>query len=491
MKCITALLLTVVFTFGSVLASVGAVQADGLTLKAKGQWDFVFGTIHNQALRKSYNQSSDHLEGSGHDRDRFEARQRVRVQTNFIASDNLQGVLHFEIGGHDWGRDGALLDADQTNVIKLKSAYLDWIIPDTMIAVRMGIQNVALPAGPMGNPVFAADVAGIVFNAPITDNFSLTPFWLRPFDQSRYSYDAGFEKKLRNETDLFGLVAPLNFDGGSFSPYVMYGRIGNASGFWDYVFEYEYTAGTYKSGGSTNAWWLGANLSLSLFDPLEFSLDAIYGRIGSTRLYNEESDIDHNIKASGWYIGATLDYKLEWGTPGIFAWWASGDKSNANKDGNVRIGRLPVFGIDDGFYPTSFGTVGYYGIGNGGDEGVVSGSGAGTWGIGVQLADISFIEDLSHTLRFAYYRGTNSASLVKDYEEPFYKYAADPLYLTTKDSVLEVNFDHVYSIYENLEACLELAWLQLRSDRDTWGGNPDLKKRDNAWKAQLNFKYSF
>jgi hypothetical protein len=40
--------------------------------------------------------------------------------------------------------------------------------------------------------------------------------------------------------------------------------------------------------------------------------------------------------------------------------------------------------------------------------------------------------------------------------------------LTTKDSVIEVNFGHVYKIYENLEICLELGWLRLNFNRRTW-----------------------
>jgi len=493
MKRITALLLAVVFAFGS----VSAAQADGVDIKAKGLWQFAFGVVNNASFRKSYNDSShrydkddSYVKGRRKDDDNFEARQRVRTQINFISSEYLQAVLHFEIGALDWGRSqpgnvggsaGGALDADGIN-IKTKRAYLDWIIPNTMVSVRMGIQGVALPAGRMGNPVFGADVAGIVVNAPIVDCLSLTGFWLRPFDESRYN-----TRNLRDETDVFGLVAPMTFDGVSFSPYVMYGRIGNASGFWDYVFEDIGPSNLERS--SANAWWVGANLNVDILDPLVFSLDAIYGSISNTR--HSVLNPSGKVKASGWYIGATLDYKLDWGTPGIFGWYASGDKSDANKDGNVKIGRLPVLGTDDGFYPTSFGTMGYYGIGNGGNDSLVSGTGAGTWGIGVQLADVTFIEDLSHTLRFAYYRGTNSASLVRDHGGEFFQYNADPLYLTTKDNVLEVNFDHVYKIYENLEVCLELGWLQLRSSRNTWGSTPDTKKTDNAWKAELNFQYSF
>ena len=541
MKRIATLLLAVVFTFGGVFGNTGAAQADGVSVTLRGAFDFAFGPVKNAGFTRSYNDSShridrdDHYDDDGYriakgnrrSDDPFEARQRLRLQADFVASEYLSGVLQIEIGGLDWGRSagggtahaggsvGGALDADGVN-IKTRRAYIDWLIPNTEMSVRMGLQGVYLPAGPMGNPVFGADVAGIVAHIPLTDSFCLTPFWLRPFDESNNATNHN-GRKLRDETDVFGLVAPLEFSRGSFSPYVMYAQIGNASGFWEYVFDDGEPSRLPRS--STNAWWVGGNLKLDLLDPLELNLDAIYGRIKSTRhslldMHPETTHIDNphrygKIGAAGWYIGATLDYRLDWGTPGIFGWYASGDRRSAD-DGNgaIRIGRLPVLGTDNGFYPTSFGTVGYYGIGNGGNDGLTTDTGTGTWGIGIQLADMSFIEDLSHTLRFAYYRGTNSAGLARNSEaimgerdgdlvevhrvgSAFFQYAADPLYLTNKDSVFEINFDHVYSIYENLEVALELGWLQLRSDRNTWGDAPGLRARDSAWKAQINFLYSF
>jgi hypothetical protein len=111
----------------------------------------------------------------------------------------------------------------------------------------------------------------------------------------------------------------------------------------------------------------------------------------------------------------------------------------------------------------------------------------------VQLADSTFLEDLSHTLRVAYYRGANDSDLIKKIggSAPF-KYAYDPLYLTDKDYVWEVNFDHRYKIYENLTAVLELGYLRLSADRDTWHGRgADFDESDSAWKAEVTFSYSF
>ena len=65
-------------------------------------------------------------------------------------------------------------------------------------------------------------------------------------------------------------------------------------------------------------------------------------------------------------------------------------------------------------------------------------------------------------------------------------YAASQ-YLTTDDQAWEINFDHQYQIYENLTAVLELGYINLHLDSDTWTDH----KTDDAWKAQVMFQYSF
>jgi hypothetical protein len=200
----------------------------------------------------------------------------------------------------------------------------------------------------------------------------------------------------------------------------------------------------------------------------------------------------------GWMIAATLDYKLDFGnnfsmTPGIFGWWASGDSAGGVDAG--QLGRLPNLGTNGGnFRPTSFGFAGYFNsITQWANCGDIGGTGAGTWGVGIQLANATFIKDLTHTLRFAYYRGTNDPDVVRAGYAP--KYRDDGLYLTSDDSVFEINFDHTYKIYENLTAALELGWLHLNSDEEVWGSTNmtggEGKDSTNAWKAQLMFTFSF
>ena len=120
------------------------------------------------------------------------------------------------------------------------------------------------------------------------------------------------------------------------------------------------------------------------------------------------------------------------------------------------------------------------------------------WGIGIQVADMSFVEDLTHTIRFVYMQGTNDDKIVKRAGSRAFVdsivYDGD-YYLTKEDQAFEINFDHKYQIYENLAAVLELGYIKFDLDKSTWknydGEFGRGHKTDDAWKAQLSFQYKF
>ncbi len=482
MKRIVTLLLAAAMVLGA-----GAAQA--VDVKVKGSFNFVYGVGDNLGFRDN----EDDREA-----DNFYARQRVRTQVNFIASEYLQGVVMFEIGDIWWGRggtsgrgSGGALDADGVN-IETKHAYLDFLVPNTDLSVRMGLQYLSLPMGTgYCNPVFGADVAGVVASYKFNDMFALTAFWARPFDQYRndsdYSnYNGG---SLDDEVDMFGLVAPITGDGWSVTPWFVYSRVGSASGIYEYILNYQGyldDAGmdslAYDQNESANAWWLGGAFSLSMFDPLTFGLDVMYGSLGNNSFagyYDGDrfADKPFDFETKGWFIAANINYKLDWGVPGIFGWWSSGDDYDDVADG--KYGRIPTVGMDDGFAATSFGTTGsIYGV-----DTAVSETMVGTWGIGLQIADISFIEDLSHTIRVAYYRGTNDGDLAGIGAYPI---SGENIYMTSKDAAWEINFDHQYQMYENLSVYLELGYIALDMD-DDWNDYYD----KDAFRGQVGFVYKF
>ena len=66
-------------------------------------------------------------------------------------------------------------------------------------------------------------------------------------------------------------------------------------------------------------------------------------------------------------------------------------------------------------------------------------------------------------------------------------------YLTTNDGLLEFNLLNSWQIYENLQMHLDLAYVVNMIDKDTWERSfmSDNFSKQDAWKAQLVFAYSF
>ncbi len=475
-------ILCAAFVGACMLAGVATAQA--VDMKVSGQWDFAFGRHDNTGL----------VSDSGEDHG--VAYQRIRNQVHFIASEQLQGVLQFEIGRMAWGRSahGAQLDADGVN-IKTRRAFIDWTVPHTDLSLRMGLQGLTLPNAVAGNPVFDADVAAIVGSYKFNDMVSLTAFWARPFDAAGTD-PAG--TRLRDEMDMFGFTLPITGDGWKVTPWGMYASIGGQSGYWGYMSDYWATGPAYPAGpyygstpgfnvqdGTSNAWWAAVSGEVSIFAPLSLKADFIYGNLDNEDVGDINSYGYMQAETSGWFVTAALDYKLDWGTPGLFGWYATGDDKGDAEDG--KFGRLPVVGIDQTFYPTSFGFGGNQSIM---DDTIISSTGVGTWGIGAQIANISFVDNLTHLVRVAYYKGTNDAGIVRDLHwNP--SICGDHQYLTDKDHVWEVNVHSKYQVYENFAIFLELGYLRLDRDEDTWRGMRNMSDSENAWKQQILFQYKF
>uniref|UniRef100_B8DRE7 Porin n=1 Tax=Nitratidesulfovibrio vulgaris (strain DSM 19637 / Miyazaki F) TaxID=883 RepID=B8DRE7_NITV9 len=464
MKRIVTLMLAAMLVLGSV---AGASAAD---IKVKGQWDFAFQWLDNTDFQDG--------DQDGNSEDDFGALQRLRTQIDIIASENLRGVVFFEIGDTIWGRagstdQGGALGADGRTV-EVKRSYIDWTVPNTDLMVRMGIQGLALPGVVAGSPVLDDDVAALTLSYKFNDMVSLTGFWARPYDTS--SGDTGNTKN--DEMDLFGAILPISLDGAKITPWAMFGSIGEdidlatGNGASRGQAAYGLTSIGNGIGEDTTAWWGGASFEVSMFSPLSLKLDAMYGSVDSN---DEETD------RAGWLVIGAVDYKMDMMTPGIFAWYASGDDDDPTNGSE----RMPYIVPD--FGPTSFG---FDKVGAPiATDSLLSVSGTGLWGVGVQLANISFVENLKHTLRVVYMEGTNDKDMANyaSLRPTSSGTAWNGLYLTEKDSAIEVNFDHFYKIYDNLDLIVEMGYIKLDADEDTWG-NDDFS---DAWKLGFNLKYSF
>ena len=501
-------ILTLMLAAGMLLGAASGAKA--IDFKASGEWLVGFG-LGDGSLIKDVDNKKYH-----HD-DTFNAGQRVRLQLDAVASESLSGTVFFEIGDQMWGSNaeesGGALGADG-KVVKVKNAYIDWMVPNTDLKRRMGLQAVAMPNVAGGSAVMDGDAAALVASYQFNDNVGLTALWMRPLNDNYagrvYGGREDYQKNYLDNMDLFALMLPLKFDGVELTPWAMYGMQGKNTRFNEGDVDTadgalgvtlpgylpgmnEFALGkTGKAYGSM--FWAGLPVAITAFDPLNIEFDINYGYVEAMGRYDvlkRGTDLVRgNSKREGWLVKALVEYKMDWGTPGIFGWYASGD------DGNVKNGseRMPTVSGCGNFM--SFMGDGNYGWSSAGSLYDRNLTYTGTWGIGLRIHDLSFVEDLKHSFRVAYWGGTNSPSMAKYVEHSWgwdNGLDKDGHYLTTNDGLLEFNLVNSYQIYENLEANLELGYIVNMMDDDTWKRSyrSDSYKKQDAWKAQLIFAYSF
>ena len=520
-------LATLLLAAGLVLGA--ATGASAIDFKAKGEWIMTFDYGKNGGFTGGNGRT-----GSGFgDGDEFEAGQRVRLQLDAVASEALSGTVFFEIGGGKWGRDGHGLSmgADNTNQIKLRRAYLDWMVPQTDLKIRMGLQAMALPSFTTETQIFNEDVAGITASYKINDNVALTALWARPYNDNfvgdSYVRKDGSTKTIAgnylDNVDVFALLVPLTFDGVKVTPWGMYAAIGPnafraADGRWEdgrYVGNYSGnvpgtssrwpTAGMLPAGGTrhkdgtpasrrissySDAWWLGLTGDITVWDPFRIAWDFNYGSVSSPD--------DGRLSRHGWLASLLFEYKLDWGTPGLYGWYASGDDSNPS-NGSERMPSISTNNTNNQFSDFAMNGAPWWHS----REGVLSYNMTGTWGIGARVKNVSFVEDLKHTLYINYISGTNSPSMAKKLSRSNIApnvngVGHDPLYMTTQDDALEIGLRNVYQMYDNFQIYLEGAYIATWLDhgRGVWGrsvmngaGGSD-QVRD-PWNINMSFVYSF
>ena len=487
-----------------------ATGANAIDFKAKGQWimDFNYG-MHGKFGESKAAANSGYSRNGNHE-DEFEATQRVRLQLDAVASEALSGTVFFEIGDQVWGDNdnGGALGADG-KVVELKRAYIDWMVPQTDLKVRMGIQGIALPSFTTNaSQIMDDDVAAISLNYQFNENVGLTAFWARPYnDNAGYYKNSDFGgtqyDNYMDNMDMFAVLLPLTFDGVKVTPWVMYAAMG--PGMFDNFEKAPGNAWGRASAGMIsgfkgtdwndsygNAFWAGVTGEVTYWDPFRIAWDVNYG---------SASYEDQKMNREGWLASLLLEYKLDWGTPGLYGWYGSGDDSNP-KNGSERMPVVSANG-NNGFSNFAFNGNPYIAR-----EGVLGTNMTGTWGIGARLKDVSFVEDLKHTLRVNFMGGTNAPKMAKYVSHNSFKDSAsvtqygtsyDPMYLTTDDYALEIGLTNTYKMYDNFTVMLDASYLALWLDdsRSTWGKNPMAnfaKGGDgvyDAWNVNLSFVYSF
>ncbi len=522
MKKLATLLIAAGLVFGAT-----APAANAIDFKAKGEWVMSFDYGQNGNFTGGHGQT-----GYNGKEDEFEAKQRLRLQLDAVASENLSGTVFFEIGNTTWGDadTGGALGADQT-IVEVRRAYIDWMVPNTELKVRMGLQGMELPSFTMKkSQVFADDVAGITLSYQFTDNVGATVFWARPYNDNytksgkRHAWEDDDKSNFMDNVDVFGLTIPLAFDGFKVTPWGMIAAIGpNAFGGNlkdEHGNEYYSPFGSFLGESSkkqmatgllpawgvmsasgrpiseaeldqyATAWWAGVTADITYFDPFRIAFDFMGGGVQW-----DES----RLNRAGWMATLLIEYKMDWGIPGLIGWYSSGDNSNLG-DGSERMPYLSLNNGDNDFSYFAFDGHPYIAR-----EGTIGNSMSGTWGVGLRVKDVSFIEDLKHTLRVNLIGGTNNHKILKElYKNKHYAlnanndYGFQNLYMTDQDTALEIGLHNEYKMYENFTIMLDANYLALwladtKYDgvRAQMMGARNTSETRDAWNVNVSFVYSF
>ena len=433
-------LVTLLFAAAMVTAASGPASA--VDVKMDGEYLFQFQS------------GSEGFRGKNTDY----AVQRLRTGMTFSASESLSGYFQLQVGEYDWGSD----TTGRNEEVFMRQAYVDWIVPNTDVRVRMGRHAFDLPSYASVSPMIADFVAdGVVVSVPFAERYNLTGFWTRI---SRGANRSGDRADIHApKYDLFGLVGNASFETFTVSPWALYGTRGdfrheNGERYNpDIVSEQGNMTGT----GRADVMIFGTGLEWKPFDPVTLALDAAYGR----------ADYSASRDQEGWYAVGKASYAMSFGEPALLAWYSSGDKSGRA----MHSGQIPiVYGDFDGtstYFNAAWGILGGH-----------RSSFGGTWGVSAQLGGVSFLDGLSHDFSVTYFAGTNSRN------NGGYGEGYD--YLTTDDSAVELNMLSTYEIYRNLTAALELAYIFEDFDTSAVHGRSG-SSFDNDWRAALHFRYSF
>ncbi len=445
-----------------------AASASAATINASGDW----------AMEFLFSNNFDMTEGGSDGDGDFNVYQRARTQFDFIANENLKGVLGTEIGTTRWGGGADDFHFHDHNVgINVRLAYLDFLVPDTKVAVRGGFQTIVLPnsgAFVDSSMILDDEMPALVVSAPIIDEVSVLAGYGRLYDSddsdtghTNGSFDTGF------------LALPVNLDGFQFTPYAVYAYVGHdaLNNLPDSDDTPDIAAGllTPVSDLSVgrNAYWAGTSFVMTHFEPIKVMADVAYGSVSGGGDANDRS---------GWMADLAVDYTgLDFMTPGVFFIYTSGEDDDASNGSE----RLPALKTQN-WAPGSF----WFG----GDT-LLSGSNGylntetGYWALGLSLKDISFVEKLSHTVTAMYVQGTNDKATAGTYingdqDLEFVTYGHS---LTEEDHIIEFDLNNSYQLYDELALSLDLGYIVNGYDKDTWAGID----REDAFKLSTGLAYSF
>jgi len=474
---------------------IGAGSAAAAQMKASGTWQVDAYWVNN----------ADFLKGPGGEDKTFEVEQRMRTAFQFIANENLKGVLETQIGTGAWGNgmfsigagrtpsgtavNGVGADAANTGNIMLRKGYIDFKWPGTKVNFLVGYQSLSLPAALGGGSAILDDhLAAAAVVVPVNENLSFTGGYGRVFDAQ--TFGSGTTATFNGggtSTDAAFLIADIKAGGFQVTPFAMYANGGHQT--------VTSTTGLTSLGGFTGpnasysegvrAYWGGVSFVMDVLNPFKVMADFNYGKA----TWNNPRQNGADGGRSGYLFDVAVDYTgLSMVTPSLWFAYTSGEDGNSSK-GSGKSERMPVVAAQNFAY-------GSFWL-QGGDTINASyntpGGSLGYWALGLSFKDLKLIDKLSHTIHLIYFKGTNDEDYLKE-SGGNVRNANYGSFLTKKDSLFEVDVNSKYQIYDQLALMLELGYISANFDKDVWSTATGFNRGDlsqAAYKAALMLQYRF
>jgi hypothetical protein len=435
--------------------------------------------------------------------DTFEIWQRLRVRTDFVASESVKFRLGIKID-NTWGTGTYTAANPDASGILIYQAFLQFMWPGTdRVEISAGLQDLSLPQSSIysGSLIFDDTAAALIVKADlIPGTMKAVAGFARMIDTNR-TYDAT-TSQIDDELDLYFLTLPITVPGFKATPWGIFGVAGKGAGYYTaYASSFAqasfaedlFSAGTLiaptKWKNNQNAfYWVGGAFEVSALDPIKFYADVMYGA-------GAQADRKKS-KRGGWFIDFGAEYTgFDLFTPQLFAWWSTGEDSSVLNGSERMPHTRPCWGPGGGSFLFDGGQILARNSNMGMDP-------VGTVGGAASLKDITFIPKLSHTLTFAYVHGLNSpkaARFLNYYLGAGDLYAGSNPYfimgrdLTSNEHAFALNFDTSYMIYENLTARMETGWAHGDFQKSVWGRRLVNKANDmgGTWKVAFGLTYKF
>ena len=421
--------------------------------------------------------------------------ERVRVRTDFIASESMRFRLSWKSGDQPWGSGTFTVD-NPTSVFKIYQAFMQFRWPGSDIEFTVGLQDMDLPfSAPWmdGNPVFGSTrTAAAMVRLPVSDQFSVIGGFTRLLDANK-DFDPS-TTQAPDELDGYILTLPLELKGFTATPWGMLAVAGRNAGYGSVQvgnggYSNETLATNLLSAASLGTaatwrnaqnayWWAGSAFALTALDPFKFYADVVYG---------SGNDTDRaRYRRQGLFVDVAAEYTgFASLTPQLTLWYSTGEDSST-RNGSERLPSVVNYWcpsnsfLFDGDQPFN--------------NEFMNINPVGAYGFVAALDKISFLPNLTHRLTVSYAHGTNSPAALRAANalQGTGNYVQLGRDLSDKESVIGIGFDNQYDIYENLALILDTGWSHGSFPTSVWGHRfTEAARKGDAFKVMSGLKYKF